>query len=69
MPTYKLHWEDGSDAGQARYNDWLRPGDEIHFNGTARLRVLEVIDVEEPNAKIDGLLMVEPSKQHSGGTE
>ncbi len=34
MPLYKLHLEDGTDAGEARYADWIKPREEVHVNGT-----------------------------------
>ena len=47
MPLYRLYLEDGTDAGEARYNDWLRPGDEIHVHGTVKAVVIDVVPVVE----------------------
>ena len=39
--------EDKTDAGEARYNEWLRPGDEVHVHGTNRPVVVDVVPAIE----------------------
>jgi len=41
------------------YSEWFKPGDEIHFNGTTKVRVLDLIDVSDEDSPYDGLLRVE----------
>ena len=61
MLTYRLHLEDGSDAGEATYAQMIQPGDEIHLGAGARLRVLDVVPFdEEDDSPFVGLLQVEP---------
>jgi hypothetical protein len=42
MPRYKLHYEDASEAGEARYAVAIRPGEIIVTGDGRKLRVLEV---------------------------
>jgi len=44
---YRLHLEDGSDAGEATYAQMIHPGDEIHLGAGRRFRVLDVVPFEE----------------------
>lgn len=41
MFTYRLHLEDGSDAGQATYSVLIKPGEEILVGNGRRFRVSE----------------------------
>jgi hypothetical protein len=36
MFRYRLHLEDGSDAGEATYAQMIHPGDEIHLGAGRR---------------------------------
>jgi len=60
MFRYRLHFEDGSDAGEATYAMMIKPGEKIHGNGGQRLRVLAVVRFEEEDeSPFVGLLQVE----------
>jgi hypothetical protein len=59
MFTYRLHLEDGSDAGQATYRVMIKPGEEIIAGGNQRFRVLDVVPFEdEDESPFVGLLQV-----------
>jgi hypothetical protein len=57
---YRLHNTDGSEAGEAEYAVLIRP-DEVIWTGDGRkLRVVDVVAIEEGEASpYVGLLMVE----------
>ena len=56
---YRLHYEDGSDAGQAEYAVNIKR-DEIIWTGDGRkLHVLDAVPVEDESSPFVGLLMVE----------
>jgi hypothetical protein len=60
MFRYRLHLEDGSDAGEATYAQMIHPGDEIHLGAGQRFRVLDVVPFEEEDeSPFVGLLQVE----------
>ena len=60
MFRYRLHLEDGSDAGEATYAQMIRLGDEIHLAGGQRFRVVDVVPFdEEDESPFVGLLQVE----------
>jgi hypothetical protein len=60
MFRYRVHLEDGSDAGEATYAQMIHPGDEIHLGGGKRFCVLDVVAFdEEEDALFVGLLQVE----------
>ena len=60
MFTYRLHLEDGSDAGEATYAQMIKPGEEIIAGSNVRFRVLDVVPFEEEDeAPFVGLLQVE----------
>jgi hypothetical protein len=60
MFRYRLHLEDGSDAGEATYAQMIHPGDEIHLGAGQRFRVLDVVLLdEEAESPFVGLLRVE----------
>jgi hypothetical protein len=62
MPRYRLHFEDGSDAGDALYAVHIKPGDVIIAAGTQRVRVLDLVIIEEEeDSPYFGLLRVEPA--------
>jgi hypothetical protein len=59
---YKIHLEDGSEAGEATYAEWINPGELIHIAGGKRFRVLDVVSLEgEDESPFIGLLRVEPA--------
>jgi hypothetical protein len=43
MFRYRVHLEDGSDAGEATYAQMIHTGDEIHLGAGQRFRVLDVV--------------------------
>jgi hypothetical protein len=43
MFRYRLHLEDGSDAGEATYAQMIKPGEEILLGAGRRVRVLDVV--------------------------
>jgi hypothetical protein len=53
---YRMHYEDGSDAGQAEYAVPIKPGETIWTRDGDKLRVLAVVPVEETDSPFDGLL-------------
>ena len=60
MFRYRLHLEDGFDAGEATYAVMIRPGEEIHLGAGQRFRVLDVVPFdEEDESPFVGLLQVE----------
>jgi len=60
MFTYRLHFEDGSDAGEATYAVMVKPGEEILVGNGRRFRVLDVVPFEEEDeSPFVGLLQVE----------
>lgn len=60
MFRYKVYFEDGSDAGDAAYADNINPGEEILIGVGQRLRVLDVVPIDEDWLRFVGLLKVEP---------
>ena len=59
MFTYRLHFEDGSDAGEATYAVMVKPGEEILVGNGRRFRVLDVVPFDEEESPFVGLLKVE----------
>jgi len=60
MFTYRLHFKDGSDAGEATYAMMIHPGDEIHLGAGQRFRVLDCRPVRRGRrVAVRGLLQVE----------
>jgi hypothetical protein len=55
---YRLHYEDGGDAGEAHYAVMIRPGETIWTGDGRKLRVLDAVPVHEEDSKFVGLLMV-----------
>jgi hypothetical protein len=47
MYTYRLHLEDGSDAGTATYAVLVKPGEEILVGNGRRFRVLDVVPFDD----------------------
>jgi hypothetical protein len=46
VPRYRIVHEDGSDAGEAAYAVWVKPGEMIHLKTGVRVQVLEVLPDE-----------------------
>jgi hypothetical protein len=44
---YKLHYEDGSEAGDAAYADYVNPGHELMLGAGRFVRVLDVVPIED----------------------
>jgi hypothetical protein len=60
MFTYRLHLEDGSDAGQATYPVMIKAGEEIIAGSNQRYRVVDVVTFEDRDELgFVGLLQVE----------
>jgi hypothetical protein len=60
MYCYRLHLEDGSDAGEATYAVMVKVGEEILVGNGRRFRVLDVVPFEEEDeSPFVGLLQVE----------
>ena len=58
MFTCRLHLEDGSDVGEASYPSMVKVGEELFFGGGRRFRVLDVVPIDDEDAKYVGLLRV-----------
>jgi hypothetical protein len=58
MPKYRIYDEDGSDAGEAVYGDWLKAGDEIWTPDHIKVRVIDVLPFEEEDGPFDEALRV-----------
>jgi len=56
MFRYKLHWADGSEAGEASYAMNINAGDLIWAGDGRKLHVLDVVPVEEEDSPYTGLL-------------
>jgi hypothetical protein len=56
---YKLHYEDGSDAGTAEYAVFIQPGETIWTGDGRHLRVLDLVPTEDDSHEYTGLLRVE----------
>jgi hypothetical protein len=56
---YKLYLEDGSEAGEAHHAVLIQPGETIWTGAGRKLRVLDVVSVEEEDSPFVGLLQVE----------
>ncbi len=54
MPRYKIHFEDGSEAGEAVYAMRIKPGDVSIAAGTQRIRVLDLVIVERRTRRTSG---------------
>jgi hypothetical protein len=59
MYHYRLHYEDGSDAGQATYAVPINPGELIHIGVGKTFRVIDLVDTWDDSEKYVGLLRVE----------
>jgi hypothetical protein len=61
MVRYRVHHEDGSDAGEATYAQMIHLGDEIHLGAGQRFRVIDVVRFADEDESFVGLLQVEPA--------
>jgi hypothetical protein len=52
---------DGDELGEATYAEWINPGEMIHFDAGKKLRVLDVVPVEEEDSPFTSFLEVEPA--------
>jgi hypothetical protein len=52
MFTYRLHLEDGSDAGEATCAVMVKPGEEILVGNGQRFRVLDVVPFEDEDSPL-----------------
>ena len=60
MFKYRLHWADGSDAGEAEYAVLIKPGEIVWLSGGREARVLDLVPLDErEDSRYDGLLRVE----------
>ena len=61
MFRYKMHYEEGSEAGAAAYADNVNPGDELMLVPGRFVRVLDFVPVEDvEDSPFVGLPRVEP---------
>ena len=58
MFRFKMHYEDGSEAGDAAYADNVNPGDELMLGPGKFVRVIDIVPIEEEDSPYVGLLMV-----------
>jgi hypothetical protein len=65
MFRFKMHFEDGSEAGDAAYADAVRLGDELMLGPNRWVRVLEVVPIEDvQGSPYTALLKVEAARAH-----
>jgi hypothetical protein len=55
---YRLYLDDGTEAGEAHYAVMIQPGETIWANDGRKLRVVDVVPVEEEDSPYVGLLKV-----------
>ncbi len=63
MFRYTLNWADGTHAGEVAYSVYVQPGDVILASERAtirRLRVLDLVPVDDWSSPYSGLLRVKP---------
>jgi hypothetical protein len=56
---YRLHELDGNDAGEAHYAFLVKPGEPIVLGSGRKVRVVDVVPVEEEGSPFVGMLGVE----------
>ena len=59
MFKYRLATPLGEEIGEATYRFLIEPGEELTIENNQRLRVIEVVPVEEQGADVVALLYVE----------
>jgi hypothetical protein len=67
MFRYRLHWADGSDAGEAEYALNIRPGDIVWLRGGEQARVLDLVPLQPSDSPFVGLLRLEEVAPQGGG--
>jgi len=63
---YRLYLEDGSEAGEAHCAVMIQPGETIWTGDGRKLRVVDVVPVEELGSPYVGLLKVEAADIRTG---
>ncbi len=58
---YRVHELDGSDAGEAHYAILVETGETIVLGAGRRVRVVDVIPVDDEDSPFVGMLRVEPA--------
>jgi hypothetical protein len=58
---YRLHYTDGSDAGTVHYAVMIQPGEIIFAGDGRKLRVVDLVPVEDPDAAFVAFLRVAPA--------
>jgi hypothetical protein len=56
---YRLYNADGSDAGEAHYALLIRPGETIWTGDGRKLRVVDVVPVDDDDSPFAGFLTVD----------
>jgi hypothetical protein len=56
---YRVHELDGSDAGEAHYAVLLEPGETVVLGAGRKVRIVDLIPVEEADSPFVGLLRIE----------
>ena len=59
LNRYRLYLEDGNEAGEAQYAVLIQPVETIWTGDGRKLRVVDVVPVEEDSAEFARLLTVE----------
>jgi hypothetical protein len=62
MYHYRLFEVDGADAGEATYSVMIGPGEEILTGDGRKLRVVDLVPVEDDSETYVGFLKVEPAR-------
>ena len=60
MYRYRLFEVDGAKAGEAHYAVLIEAGELIHTGDGRKLRVVDIVGLEEEDSPYVGLLHVEP---------
>jgi hypothetical protein len=60
MYHYRLFEVDGTEAGEAHYAVLIAPGETIWTGDGRKLRVVDLVPVEEEDSPFTGFLKVEP---------
>lgn len=60
MFKYRIHWADGSDAGEAEYAVNIKPGEIVWLRDGRKVRVLDLVTIaKDEGSRYVGLLRVE----------
>jgi hypothetical protein len=63
MFKYRLQNVDGGDLGEATYAVGINPGETVHIGAGERLRVVDVVVIEDEGSDYVGVLKVEASPE------